>query len=117
MGGFASLKILLEIAQAVRRADFVEALVDFEPSKPVLEAEFMKQTCEIGGSGTIEQIAAQAGKAVIDKLHFGHGCFVVQDDAPRLVDHIAAIPAALIAKDGHQRRLVAGLKRPPNRPE
>src|ERR1700685_2305587 len=92
----------------------MESLVDLEPRELALAAQLMKQGREIGGLEMLKDLAAKAGKPIVDVLQTRPGCFVVQHDLPRLVDHVAAIPTAFAAKNSHQRGLAAGLKRVPD---
>src|SRR5271165_5345643 len=114
MSGFASLKISLEVAKTGGRSDFVEALVYFETGETALKTQVVEQRREIGVRRVLENIAAKAGKPIVDVLHAGRRRFVIEHDPPRLVDHIAAIPASFIAKHRHERGLVARLKRAPD---
>src|ERR1700685_4357303 len=92
----------------------MESLVDLEPRELALAAQLMKQGREIGGLEMVKNLAAKAGKPIVDIPQAWPCCFVVQGDLPRLIDHVTAIPTAFVAKNSHQRRLAAGLKRVPD---
>ncbi len=87
-------------ARASRRADLVEALGRLVARQPPWAAR--PRGRRRGRLGAGQRVRRQHGEPVVDPVHARRRALVVAQHAPVAVDGVAGVPAARVAKHGHQ---------------